>query len=569
MSALTHHDITLLLLGLAILLAAARILAELAQRWHQPAVIGELLAGIILGPTILGALWPSVQQVLFPDTGPINTALHALTTVAITLFMMVAGMEIDISSVWKQGRAALIVGVLGIVIPFAVGFVPAWFAPSALGAKPDSDPLVFALFLATAMAITALPVIAKILMDLNLFRSELGVTIIAAAILNDLFGWIIFALVLAVMGSSAADMPVWQTACLTLLFALFMLTLGRWALNRVLPWIQAHSSWPGGVLGFALACALLCAAFTEFIGVHAIFGAFLFGVALGDSQHLRQRTRATIDHFVSFIFAPLFFASIGLHVNFIRSFDLTLVLIVVALASLGKIVGCTLAAHWAGFPRKEAQAIGFGMNARGAMEIILGLLALQAGIIGDRLFVALVIMALVTSLTSGLFIQRTFRGKRAVRFIDYVSAKTFMPELQARTKQDAIKALGTLAAQSAGIDAEDAVSAVWRREQIVTSAMGNGVAVPHARIAGLKLPIVALGFPSSGVDFDPPDDVPVSVIVLILTPSDANELHLSLLADIARVFQNERMARRLGEGARNLTELRAELNVETSSRLHA
>jgi Kef-type K+ transport system membrane component KefB len=153
--------------------------------------------------------------------------------------------------------------------------------------------------MATALSITALPVIAKTLMDLNLYRSDLGMLVVAAAVFNDLVGWIIFAVILGMLGTGAAHtLSIGQTIWLTLGFALGMLTVGRWLIHRILPWIHAHLSWPGGVLGFALSLALVSAAFTEWIGIHAIFGAFLAGVA-GD-QASAERT-ATIEQFVSFI----------------------------------------------------------------------------------------------------------------------------------------------------------------------------------------------------------------------------------------------------------------------------
>ncbi len=562
MHSLSPQDITIFLLAVAVLLATARLLGELAQRWSQPAVLGEIVAGMLLGPTVLGALLPELHDKLFPSEGQVAVALHGISTLAITLFLLVAGMEVDLSTVWRQGKAALAVGTTGIVVPFSLGFLPAWLAPALLGASPDSDPIVFALFFATAMSITALPVIAKILLDLNLFNADVGVVIIAAAVFNDVIGWIIFALVLGLIGNGVASLGFGQIALLTLAFAAFMLTIGRWALNRSLPWIQAHTAWPGGILGFALSLALLCAAATEAIGVHAIFGAFLFGVALGDSAHLRRRTRTAIDQFVSFIFAPLFFASIGLRVDFLRNFDLALVAGVLILATLGKVTGCTLAARWAGFAPDEARAIGYGMNARGAMEIILGLLAMEAGIIGERLFVALVIMALVTSMSSGLLIQRSFGRRRQERFIDHMTAKTFIPQVQATDRYAAIAQLAAAAAAAAGLDASATLEAVWHREQLAGSALGNGVAVPHARIPGLKQPVVAVGLSSAGLDFDAPDDAPTKVVVLILTPPDQLDAHLGILASVSRTFHNDQVLERLIVQVSNLTELRAFLNIE-------
>ena len=548
MQTLTHSETTALFLALGVLLAAARLLGELARRYNQPAVLGEILAGILLGPTVFGALAPEWSAFLFPRAGGGALALDGLMTLAIALFLLVAGMEVDLSTIWRQGKLAINVGVAGVVVPFAVGFGAAWFFPRLMGIEPGGDPLLFALFMATALSISALPVIAKTLMDLNLYRSDLGMLVVAAAVFNDLVGWIIFAVILGLLGTGPAHaLTIGQTIGLTLCFALFMLTAARWLINRVLPWIHAHASWPGGVLGFALALTLVAAAFTEWIGIHAIFGAFLAGVALGDSRHLRERTRATIEQFVSFIFAPLFFAGIGLKVNFVAEFDLVLVLTVLVIATLGKVLGCGLAGRFSGLARREALALGFGMNARGAMEIILGLLALKYGLIGERLFVALVVMALVTSLMSGPLLQKVLRLKKPRRFTDFLSARTFVNHLRARTRAEAVAELAKSAAEVAGLDAAEVVDGVMIREEIMATGIGHGLAVPHARLRGIDRPVVAVGLSAGGIDFDAPDGRPARLIFLLLTPVHDDGAQLELLADIATVFKEEEIRARVGE----------------------
>ena len=537
MDTLNQSEITALFLALGLLLATARLLGELARRFNLPAVLGEILAGILWGPTVFGAMAPEWRVFIFPRNGGGALAFDGLTTLAIVLFLLVAGMEVDLSTVWRRGRVALNVGIAGIVVPFAMGFAAAWYLPGLLGRETGADPMIFALFMATALSISALPVIAKTLMDLNLYRSDLGMLIVAAAVLNDLVGWIIFAVILGMIGTAPTALSIGQTIWLTLGFALIMLTVVRWALNRSLPWIQAHTSWPGGVLGFALSLALIAAAYTEWIGIHAIFGSFLAGVALGDSKHLREKTRATIDQFVSFIFAPLFFASIGLKVNFIANFDLVLVVVVLVIATLGKVLGCGLAGRLSGLDRREAWALGFGMNARGAMEIILGLLALKYGVIGERLFVALVVMALATSLMSGPLLQHLLRLKKPRRFTDFLTARTFVNHFSVHSRSEAITALVRAAAEFAGLDAETVADAVLAREKLMSTGIGNGMAVPHARLRELEAPVVAVGLSVPGIDFDAPDDTPAHVILLILTPLQDDGAQLEILADIATTFK--------------------------------
>jgi len=256
------------------------------------------------------------------------------------------------------------------------------------------------------MAVSALPVITRILMDLNLFKTKIGMIIIAAAIFDDLTGWLIFSFVLSLLGQEGEITNIWFTIGMILGFGLFMLIVGRWIINRVLPWIQQNLSWPGGVLSISLGFCFLGAAFTEYIGLHAILGAFIVGIALGDSVHLQEREREIIHQFVTNVFAPLFFVFIGLKVNFIENFDWQLVTLVVFLAMICKVFGASLGAYMGGLTKRESLAVGFGLNARGAMEIILGTLALDAGLIEQKMFVALVVMALLTSMISGPLMKR-------------------------------------------------------------------------------------------------------------------------------------------------------------------
>jgi Kef-type K+ transport system membrane component KefB/mannitol/fructose-specific phosphotransferase system IIA component len=539
MQGLGHHDMTVLFLALGALLAAARILGEIARKLQQPAVIGEIIAGIILGPTILGTLAPGLSAFIFPAQGAVKVTLDGFTTIAIALFLLVAGMEVDLSMAWRQGKATLIVATTGFLLPFAFGFGSAWCLSGWLEQGSPQEPLVFWLFFATAMSISALPVIARVLMDFNLYRTDLGMIIIGSAVLNDLAGWNIFSVILGMMdsrpggGHSAA-----QTILLTLVFTVLMLSLGKRSFDRALPWLQAHASWPGGVLGFVLALALFSAAITEAIGVHAVFGAFLFGVAVGDSRHLRQRTRSTIEQFVSFIFAPIFFASAGLKVNFFTHFDPLLVLFVLVLATIAKVLGCGLGARLSGLPPREAWAIGFGMNARGGIGIILSLLALDNGLIQEPMFVALVVTALLTSLTSGSLMRWVLQLRKALRFTDFLSPVRFVPALSSQERKAALRELSVAAVRGTSLDPSTVGDRVWEREQIMSTGLEKGLAIPHARLPDLKVPIVAVGISEDGVDFDTFDGQPTRLIFLILTPVHDNSAQLEILADISRTFQD-------------------------------
>lgn len=563
-----HHEVTFFILGLAALLVAARVLGELAERIRLPAVVGEISTGLVLGPTLLGRISPQLQTALFPEVGPGAMALQGFTTIAVVLFLLVAGLEIDLSTVWRQGKRAAVISVTGILGPLAVGLAAGWYIPHLVGISPTADPVIFALFFATAMSISALPVIAKTLLDLNMFRTDVGLTVMAAAVCNDLVGWIIFAVILGMMGGTAAGMPIETTIVLMLVFTAFMLTVGRWLVNAILPWVQAHSHWPGGVLGMTLALGFAAAAFTAWIGIHAIFGAFMVGVAVGDSKHLRKRTRATLEQFVGFIFAPIFFATLALRVDFVANFDLGLCLLVFAIATIGKLLGCRIGAWLVGTPLREAWAIAFGMNARGAMEIILGLIALEAGLIEAPLFVALVVMALGTSIMSGPLMEWSLRRKRHVGFYNHLSSTGFVPQIQATTCHGVIEELCRRVAGEANVDTQTLVDAVWAHEQLVATGFHNRVAVPNARIPGLARPIVALGVSNHGIDFDAADGRTTRVVFLLLVPEQASGVQWEIVSEICELLEEPGVRDRL-LGVTRFTELRALLKLAESERTYS
>lgn len=537
---LSSEHVVIFFLSISIMLALARLLGEAFNRIKQPAIIGEILAGIILGPTILGTLLPGAYNALFPESPELEIALDGITTMAVSLLLLVAGLEVDLALVIKEGKTALSTSIMGIIFPFALGFGVSYLFPQFMGIEADNKRLVFSLFMGTAMSISALPVIARILMDLNIFKTQIGFIIISSAMLNDLLGWIIFSIILGMLGSGITQMSFLETMLLTLGFVAVTLTVVKYVINLILPKIQKNFSYPGGVLNLIMALAFLGAAFTEYIGIHAIFGSFLMGIAIGDSAHLKERTRDIIQQFVNNIFAPLFFISIGLRVNFILNFDLPLVLLFLIIAFAGKVIGCGLGAYWSGISKYDSVAIGFGMNSRGAMEIILGLIALQYGLIQEKVFVALVVMALVTSISSAPVMNYVLNKNKKWTLKDILSPDTFSISTAA-DKKGVIIELVESASKKYKLLAEELFYEVWKREQLVATGIGNYVAIPHAKV-DIKKPIAVLAINKEGVDFEAPDKLPAKIILLLLTPKDDHEIQLRLLAEIANLIKDRNKA---------------------------
>jgi Kef-type K+ transport system membrane component KefB/mannitol/fructose-specific phosphotransferase system IIA component (Ntr-type) len=557
MGELNGSELTVFLLGLAILLASAHLLGELARRLGQPVVIGEMLAGLLLGPTFFGWLAPAAQQWMFPHEGAAATALDGIVILAVTLLLMLAGMEVDLSSLWRQGRATVFIAVAAVVVPLVVGAGLAWAAPQYWGMPADGQTDSFAIFVGTALAVSALPVIAKILMDLELFQTDFGVLVLVSATLNNLVAWLIFSVML---GGREGGMPILYMVLLTVGFALAMLTVGRWVADQCLGWVQAHLSWPAGVLGFSLVSGLLGAAFTDSLGVHAIFGAFLTGIALGESPRMREQTRHVVHRFVEGILAPIFVAAIGLEVNFVTNFRPGLVISVLVVGIATKVLSAWAGARLAGCQPIEAWGAGWALNARGELGIVLGLLAWQNGVISEQLFVAVVALALVTSALAGPMLMMLLRREKTWSIDTLLDARACVPNLEAVTAEEAIRALAQYAAGKAGLDEEQVVQAVLAREDIMGTGLGGGIAVPHARWPNLVAPIVVVGASQTGIPFQGVDDEPVRLIFLSLTPEEDPASQLQILASIGRLSHNSALVRE-AMSARTPTELLGALRV--------
>jgi len=565
MESLHQHNIAVLLLSLGALLGAAKVLGELAHRLRQPSVLGELLAGVLLGPTVLGTLAPEISAFLFPPEGPSAVALNTITAVAVTLFLMVAGLEVDLSNVWRKGWVGLKVGLAGVAIPFAAGFVAAWNLPLFFGQQPGVSPLLFALFLAIAMSISALPVIVKTLLDLDLYRSDFGVVVVSAAIFNDLVGWIVFAVILGLIDqTSNIGHGITLTVFLALGFVLFVFTIGRKLIHRILPYVQAYTWWPAGEIGFVVVLTLTGAAFTEWIGIHAIFGAFFIGMAVGDSPYLRRRSRYILDQFVSSVFSPIFFASIGLKVNFITHFDGKLVLVVFAIACVCKLVGGAVGAKWGRMGARESLAVGFAMNSRGAMEIILGLLALERGLIHHELFVALVITAILTSMMGGPMIQLILRPTRKARLEDSFRFGLFLPELQADSMKGAIEEMAATVGRvlKGRLDPHHVVRVNCAPEDVACAAIVNDVLLLAAGVADLSRPYVVAGVSTSGIGLSFMDEQRAHVVFLILSPKNAPAIRGDMVAELSLLYRDPAMIEQTLQ-ARSFTEFLALIRTST------
>lgn len=389
-----------LLLQLIVIIAFARLFGALFRSLGQPAVVGEIVAGIVLGPSVFGAAAPRLSGLLFEASS--LTTLKLFAEIGVVLFLFVVGLELDLTRLRKMAHTAVVVSQASIVVPYGLGVVLSLFLYREL-APPGVTFLAFALFMGIAMSITAFPVLARILSERRLTGTHLGDTAITCAAVNDVTAWMILAVVVAAVGTGGFR-PAAATVAWTLAFSIAMIRFVRPQLARLLARANGGAL-PGrtamtGALVFLLASALA----TESIGIHALFGAFLAGAVIPREAGLREALTLRLEEMTSVLLLPLFFAFTGLRTDIgllgdARGWLLCGVIVIVATA--GKLGGTLFAARLTGLGWVDSFALGALMNTRGLMELIALNLGYELGILSSRAFAMLVLMALATTLATG------------------------------------------------------------------------------------------------------------------------------------------------------------------------
>ena len=397
---MTSFDLSVrFFLQLAFILGACRVVGLLAQRIGQSQVVGEMITGVLLGPSLFGLLLPDVQRWFFPkESMPI---LYAVSQVGLSLYMFLIGLEFDVGLIRKRLRSALSVSLAGIVVPFFLGGVLATgLAADTDFFSPGVSRIEAVLFMGASMSITAFPMLARIIHERGLAGTSLGTLALAAGSLDDAAAWCVLAIVLA---SFAGD-PTFALVAIGggLAYAVLLVTVGRRMLAPLGAVVEREGELSNGVLTVTLMLVMLGSWFTDAIRIYAVFGAFVMGVAMPRGRFAEEVTR-TIGPLVTTFLLPLFFVYSGLNtrIGLVNSPALWGIAIVVLLAAtLGKGVACWLAARLNGEPNGEALAIGTLMNARGLMELIILNIGLERGVIQPTLFTIMVLMAIATTLAA-------------------------------------------------------------------------------------------------------------------------------------------------------------------------
>jgi Kef-type K+ transport system membrane component KefB len=411
----THQNEALLfftLLQLVVIVMMGRVGGEIAVRVSQSRAIGEIIIGILLGPSLFGLLAPDLFQYVFKSSSP--QSMFILSQIGLVLLMFQIGLEFDFSHLTaKDNRSAVMrIATAGIVLPFSFGFVFGYCTAPIL--SPQANQLTSGLFVATAFSITALPILGRIMMEFNMTRTKLGVIAISVAAITDVVGWLLLAVITAVSLSNFSAGSFAQTLGSLILYISVCWLLLRPALHRAVKRsVVTEHRFSDNLMGLLLAAIFLSAMATYKIGIFAIFGGFMMGVLLHDQHEVVKAWRNKVGEFVTVFFLPIFFTYTGLRTNIgsLDSWELwAWCVLLILLATASKLGGCYLAARWSGLSHSESKVIGIMMNTRALMELIIINVGFDLGVISQNVFTMLVLMAIFSTVITTPALRRWLPG---------------------------------------------------------------------------------------------------------------------------------------------------------------
>ncbi len=389
------------LIQILALILVGRILGELMQRMGQPAVTGQLIAGIFLGHSVFGMLWPDAQQWMFPSSHEQKAMLDAISQLGVLMLLLLTGMETDLRLVRRVGHAALSVSGAGIIVPFVCGFVLGEFLPDSMLSRPDLRTIT-SLFLGTALSIASIKIVAMVIREMNFMRRNLGQIIVSSAIIDDSIGWIIISIIFSLAEHGAVDIASLARSVLgTAAFLGISFTLGPRIVFFLIRWTNDNFVSELPVISVILLIMGGMALITHFIGVHTVLGAFVAGVLIGESPILTKHIDEQLRGLITALFAPVFFGAAGLNTDLTILKDpqiLLLTLGLIVIASVGKFGGAFIGGKLGGLNGRESLAVALGMNARGSTEVIIATIGLSLGALSQNLFTMIVAMAVITTL---------------------------------------------------------------------------------------------------------------------------------------------------------------------------
>ena len=398
---MNEPSLAIFLAQIVALVVCGRLVGELMERVRQPAVMGQLIGGMLLGPSVLGAIAPTLQHSLFPDSAGQKAMLDAVSQLGILLLLLLTGMETDLSVIRRSRQTAFSVSIAGIAIPFACGILVGQWLPDSVLPDPQRR-FITSLFLGTALSISSVKIVALVVRELGFLRRTVGQVIVASAIIDDTIGWIIMSVTFGLALHGTIDvMSVTRSLLGTALFLVLSFTVGRRIVFFLIRWANDRFVSELSAISMIIVVAGLMALITDAIGVHTVLGAFVAGILVGQSPILTRHIDEQLRGLIVAMFMPVFFGIAGLSANLraLTSPDLMLLTIgLIIIASFGKFAGAVLGGRIGGLTVSESLAVGCGMNARGSTEVIIASFGLSMGALSQNLFTSIVTMAVVTTM---------------------------------------------------------------------------------------------------------------------------------------------------------------------------
>ena len=557
---MTEEHLGTFLLQVLLLLTLARGFGEVLRRFGHPPLVGEIAIGLLLGPTLLGRAWPALQVAIFPSDPIQQAMLDTVSWFGVLFLLLETGLEVDLSAAWRQRKTALRVGVIGVLVPLAVGFGLSMLLPDRYLPDPGVR-VVFALFLGTTIAISAIVIIARVLQDLDLVKSDLGLVTLSGYAVNDVLAWVILSIVIGLatpLGVSVGNVAF--VLVFSVAFTALCLTVGVRLVGHSIEYLSDQlPEQPGAVLTLVSCVGLACGVATHAAGLTALLGFFLAGIMAGEARALSERTRHVVSQMVHAIFVPLYFAGIGLRYDFLVEFDWFIVTFVTVISIGAKFGGAWLGTLGTELSKEDRLSIGIAFTPSGVTGIVVADLALEYGILTTPVFVGIVVSAIVSSLVVGPWLSWSIRRRKALDVLELFDRTATEPSLGGATQWEVIDEMCARLGRSVPPSiAETCVEAVRAREELCGTGTGHGVAIPHARLPGLNRPVIALGRSAAGVEWNAPDGLPVHLVFLLLTPEDEHGLQLQIVAAIAHGLSDAEARERV-EQAESDTELWAAL----------
>jgi Kef-type K+ transport system membrane component KefB/nucleotide-binding universal stress UspA family protein len=442
------------------LMVVGRLLGEAMLRIGQPAVMGQLIAGLLLGPSLFGLLLPDLQHAFFPKTPEQKAMIDAISQFGILLLLLLTGMETDLKLVRQTGRASIYASLTGIIVPFACGVALGEMLPDSMLPDPNKR-LITALFLGTALSIASVKIVAMVVREMNFMRRIVGQVILAAAIIDDTVGWIIVSIIFSLaLHGSIEPASLAQSVIGTFVFMTASLTIGRRAVFFAIRWVNDNFVSEFAVITAILVIMGAMALTTHLIGVHSVLGAFVAGILVGESPILTRHIDEQLRGLITAFFAPVFFGIAGLSADLTILADPKMALLtagLIVIASIGKFSGAFVGAEISGLTRREGLALACGMNARGSTEVIIATVGLSMGALNQNLFTMIVAMAVITTMAMPPTLRwalsripmRKDEKQRLER--EEMEAKGFVPNLERLLLAVDESANGKFAARIAGL----------------------------------------------------------------------------------------------------------------------